>query len=103
MTSAWMTVRAAACGVPATRRCSSSTIRGSTSTATTLLARSSSFMVRLPVPEGRVDGWGGPGWGGVGGGGGRGWARGFAGAAPAASHEKKKPDLARFPGRRPWA
>lgn len=33
-----------------TRRCSSSTIRGSSSTAMTFFARSSSFMVRLPVP-----------------------------------------------------
>ena len=39
-----------ACGVPCTRRCSSSTIRGSNSTAITFLAVSSRRMVRLPVP-----------------------------------------------------
>mmetsp|Transcript_3469 Transcript_3469/g.5469 ORF Transcript_3469/g.5469 Transcript_3469/m.5469 type:complete len:219 (-) Transcript_3469:309-965(-) len=39
-----------ACGVPCTRRCSSSTMRGSNSTAITFLAVSRRRMVRLPVP-----------------------------------------------------
>ena len=45
-----------------TRRCSSSTMRGSSSTAITFLARSSSFMVRLPVPAAAAGGCRGGGW-----------------------------------------
>mmetsp|Transcript_32631 Transcript_32631/g.80430 ORF Transcript_32631/g.80430 Transcript_32631/m.80430 type:complete len:215 (-) Transcript_32631:354-998(-) len=45
-----MMLRLAACGVPCTRRCSSSTMRGSNSTAITFLAVSSSRIVRFPVP-----------------------------------------------------
>ncbi len=50
ITSAWMICSWFWYGVPCTRRCSSSTIRGSNSTATTLFACSRSFMVRFPVP-----------------------------------------------------
>ena len=38
------------CGVPCTRLCSSSTMRGSNSMAMTFFAVSSSRMVRFPVP-----------------------------------------------------
>mmetsp|Transcript_65570 Transcript_65570/g.207396 ORF Transcript_65570/g.207396 Transcript_65570/m.207396 type:complete len:249 (+) Transcript_65570:480-1226(+) len=45
-----MSCRCAMCGVPWKRRCSSRTMRGSSSTATTFLQHSRSFWVRFPVP-----------------------------------------------------
>mmetsp|Transcript_14383 Transcript_14383/g.44895 ORF Transcript_14383/g.44895 Transcript_14383/m.44895 type:complete len:209 (-) Transcript_14383:105-731(-) len=48
--SPWMICSLGASGVPCTRFCSSTTIRGSSSTATTRFATSSSLSVKLPVP-----------------------------------------------------